>query len=74
MPYASIGYVSDLDRKTTQFGAPNDPIGKNAWVWAVGANFFSLSSGVSGGIAYRQEESRSNQKNNSLTANVNFRF
>jgi len=74
MPYASLGYVSDVERKTTQFGAGNNPIGKDAWVWSLGVNFISLSSGITGGIAYKQEESRSNQQNKSLMANIAFRF
>jgi hypothetical protein len=74
MPYAGLKYSSDVHRSTSQFGAGNDPIGKGAWVWALGVNFFSMSNGVTGGIAYNQEESRSNQKNNSLTANISLRF
>ena len=74
MPYAALGYTEDLDRKTTQFGATVDPIGKGAWVWAIGANFIDVAHGITGGIAYRQEESRSNQRNKSITANVGIRF
>ena len=74
LPYASIGYTSDLTRKTTQAGAPSDPIGKNAWFWSLGANFFSLAGGVNGGIAYRQEEGRDNQKNKNIMLNIGFRF
>lgn len=74
MPYAGLAYTSDVNRSTTLFGAPNDPIGKDAWVWTVGANFFSLASGVTGGIVYNQEENRSSQKNSSLSANINIRF
>ncbi|WIM04926.1 MAG: autotransporter outer membrane beta-barrel domain-containing protein [Candidatus Nitricoxidivorans perseverans] len=73
MPYAGLSYSSDVRRSSTQFGA-TDPIGKDAFVWTLGVNFFSLSSGVTGGIAYNQEENRSNQKNNSLMANINLRF
>ncbi|OGB32172.1 MAG: hypothetical protein A3F78_05935 [Burkholderiales bacterium RIFCSPLOWO2_12_FULL_61_40] len=74
MPYAGLAYAADLNRTTTQFGAGNDPIGKNAWVWSLGVNFFSLKSGVTGGLVYSQEAGRSSQKNNSLLANVNIRF
>ena len=74
MPYAGLAYASDLNRATTQFGAGNDPIGKNAWVWSLGVNFFSLKSGVTGELVYSQEAGRSSQKNNSLLANVNIRF
>ncbi len=73
MPYVSLGYVSDVERKTTQFAVSN-PIGRNAWVWSVGANVFSLPGGMVGGFAYRREEGRDSQKNYSLTANLNIRF
>lgn len=74
MPYAGLSYVDDLDRKTTQFGAPSNPIGRNAWEWRLGANFFSLVSGVTGGVYFAREEGRSNQKSDSLVANLNIRF
>jgi hypothetical protein len=74
MPYASLGYVNDVERKTTQFGAPSNPIGRDGWLWALGVNFISLSSGLTGGIAYKQEDGRSNQKVNSLMANIGIRF
>lgn len=74
MPYAGLAYFSDLHRSTTQVGASNDPIGKGAWVWTLGANFFSTKNGMTGGVSYNQEESRTNQKNNNLMANINIRF
>ena len=74
LPYGQIGYTTDFTRKTSQAGAPSDPIGDNAWYWAVGANFFSLPGKVNGGIAYRQEEGRDNQKNWNLMLNIGFRF
>ncbi len=74
MPYAGLAYTSDLYRSTTQFGASTDPIGKSAVVWTVGVNFFSLKNGVTGGLAYSQEEGRTNQTNNTLVANLNVRF
>jgi hypothetical protein len=43
-------------------------------VLSVGVNFFSLTSKVSGGIAYEQESGRTNSKNETLMANINFRF
>lgn len=70
-PYAGLSYLSDR-RSASQAGI--DPIGKGAWQWALGLNFFSLASGVTGGIAYTQEDGRSNQKNNVLTGNVGLRF
>lgn len=74
MPYAGLAYTSDLYRSTTQFGASTDPIGKSAVVWTVGINFFSLKNSLTGGLAYSQEEGRTNQKNNTLLANLNVRF
>lgn len=74
MPYAALAYVNDIRRKTTQFGAPSNPIGRDAWEWRLGVNFFSLSQGVTGGIAYSREEGRNHQKSDNLTANINFRF
>lgn len=74
MPFASLGYMSDVERKSTQFGTFANPIGRDAWTWSLGVNFISLSSGLTGSIAYRQEESRGNQENRSLTANIGLRF
>ena len=74
MPYAGLAYTNDLSRSTTQIGASGDPIGKDAWVWTLGVNFFSLKSGFTGGIAYSQEEGRTNQKNNTVVANLSIRF
>jgi len=74
MPYAGLAYTSDLYRSTTQFGTPSDPIGKSSVVWTIGINFFSLKNSMTGGLAYSQEEGRTNQKNNTLLANLNIRF
>lgn len=73
MPYAGLLYVSDL-RRSSNAGGGVDPLGRNAWVLSIGANFFSLSSKLTGGIAYEQESGRTNSKNESVMANVNFRF
>ncbi|MDP1733409.1 MAG: autotransporter outer membrane beta-barrel domain-containing protein [Sulfuritalea sp.] len=70
-PYAGLNYLAD--RLSSSQGGAN-PIGKSAWQWAIGLNFFSLASGVTGGIAYTQEDGRSNQKNNALTGNIGIRF
>jgi hypothetical protein len=70
-PYAGLSYISDR-RSSSQAGT--DPVGKSAWQWALGVNFFSLASGVTGGIAYTQEDGRSNQRNNALSANIGMRF
>lgn len=69
-----LAYYNDMHRSATQFGATDDPIGKSAWVWTLGVNLFSMKNGVTGGIAYNQEKSRTNQKNNTLMANINLRF
>ena len=74
MPYASLGYMNDFTRKTTQDAMPGDPFGKSAWFWSVGVNFFSLAGGINGGIAYKQEESRDNQKHRNLVLNIGFRY
>jgi hypothetical protein len=70
-PYAGLSYLADR-LSSSQGGA--DPIGKSAWQWALGLNFFSLASGVTGGVAYTQEDGRSNQKNSALSANIGMRF
>lgn len=70
-PYAGLSYVSDR-RSSSQAGT--DPVGKSAWQWALGLNFFSLASGVTGGIAYTREDGRSNQKNSAVAANIGMRF
>lgn len=72
MPYVGLAYVHE-DRRTTLAGA-KDPIGKDGWQWTLGANFLSVGSGVTGGIAYTEEEGRSNQRNRVLTANIGLRF
>ena len=74
MPYVGLAYTSDMNRSTTQSGAGNDPIGKQAWVWSLGVNVFASNGGVTGGLVYSQETARSNQKSNNLVANVNIRF
>ena len=74
MPYVALGYVSDLERKTTQFGAVTDPIGKNAWFWTLGANFISLSNGLTAGVYYRQEQGRTSQDVKTISGNVAWRF
>jgi hypothetical protein len=73
MPYAGLLYVSDIHRSSSNGGGV-DPLGRNAWVLSIGVNFFSLTSKVTGGIAYEQENGRTNSKNETLMANINFRF
>ncbi len=72
MPYVGLSYLAE-NRSTTLAGA-TDPIGKDAWLASVGANFMSLSSGMTGGVVYEQEFSRSNQDNYRLIANIGLRF
>lgn len=74
MPYVSLAYTNDIRRKTTQFGVSGNPIGRDAWVWGLGMNFYSVKDGVTGGVGYSQETSRNNQTNYGLTANINIRF
>lgn len=74
MPYVALAYVNDVRRKTTQFGAPSNPIGRDGWEWRLGVSFFSLTQGITGGIAYSQETGREHQKSHNLMANINLRF
>lgn len=74
MPFASLGYTNDVRRKTTQFGSPNNPVGRDAWVWGLGMNFYSVKDGVTGGVTYTEETGRSHQTNRGLMANINIRF
>ena len=74
LPYVALGYVSDIERKSTLIGAPADPIGKNAWFWTVGANFISLSNGLTAGLFYRQEQGRTNQDVKLFSGNIAWRF
>jgi hypothetical protein len=72
MPYLGLSYLTER-RSTTLIGAI-DPIGKDAWLFSIGANFLSLSSGITGGVAYEQELDRTNQDNYRLIANIGLRF
>ncbi len=74
MPYAALAYANDVRRKTTQFGAPSNPIGRDGWEWRLGVNFYSLRDGAFGGLAYGQEEGRNKQKSHVFTANIGLRF
>lgn len=70
-PYFGLSYMGD---KRSSSAAGNDPVGKGAWQWALGLNLFSLAKGMTGGIAYQQEEGRSNQKYKGLMANISLRY
>ena len=74
MPYAALAYANDVRRKTTQFGAPSNPLGRDGWEWRLGVNFYSLRDGAFGGLAYGQEEGRNKQKSHVFTANIGLRF
>lgn len=74
MPVASLTYSNDIRRKTTQFGAPSNPIGRDGWLLGLGLNFYSVKDGISGGVMYNQEFGRHNQNHHSLMANINLRF
>lgn len=71
MPYAGIGYTSNVRRSSTN---GSDPLGRDALIATLGVNFFSLSSKVTGGLFYEHELNRSNSDNQVFSANINFRF
>jgi hypothetical protein len=54
--------------------AGTDPIGKSAWQYSLGLNFFSLVKGITGGLLYTNEFHRSNQKNDVLGVNIGIRY
>lgn len=74
MPYAGLSYSEDVNRSTTLAAAPEDPIGEEAFQWTLGVNFISPTIGLSAGFAYSQEAGRSNQDNDVIMANLNYRF
>jgi hypothetical protein len=72
MPYVAVTYTDDVRRATAiSNGSPWD---RSAFLVSLGLNFFSLKSGVTGGIVYNQETNRANSDNESLMANISFRF
>lgn len=75
MPYFGLAYAAD-NRSSSASAAQQDAtaMGKNAWVWSLGANFISIKNAMTGGIGYEQETGRSRSKNNKLMANINVRF
>ena len=73
MPYAGVAFTRDKRSASNKY-MEVDVLGKNATLWTLGVNFFSLSSKVTGGIAYNRESGRSNSKNDSLMANINIRY
>ncbi|MEI7432049.1 MAG: hypothetical protein WCL27_16500 [Betaproteobacteria bacterium] len=73
MPYTGIAYTTD-NRSTSNSALAVDPVGKGAFIWSLGVNYFSLANKITGGIAYNQESNRTNSKNSNLMANINIRF
>ncbi|HCC53726.1 MAG TPA: hypothetical protein DEQ20_02180 [Desulfobulbaceae bacterium] len=74
MPYLGLTYVNDTRRSTTQIGATEDPIGRDALQWTAGINFISIANSLTAGLAYSQEQGRTNQDNDVIMANINYRF
>lgn len=76
MPYFGLAYSGDLKHSSSATAAVQSAteIGKNAWLWSLGLNFFSLKNGVTGGISYNQESGRDHAKHDSVIANISFRF
>ncbi|MFA6921297.1 MAG: autotransporter outer membrane beta-barrel domain-containing protein [Gallionella sp.] len=75
MPYFGLSYASDISRSTSSTTSQlGSEIGRTAWVYSLGANFFSIKNSITGGVAYNQETGRTYAKNNSLMGNINFRF
>lgn len=71
MPYVGLAYLRDTHLQV----AVDDPNwDKDSFTLKMGVNFYSLSSKVTGGIAYTEELGRRNAKNATLMGNINFRF
>lgn len=73
MPYGGLKYVDDLHRSHSLDGL-EDEIGKQAWVWTLGLNYYSLAHGITAGLAYEKEVARSNQSRDTLMANITLRL
>lgn len=76
MPFVGLAYTTDSRKASSAVAGfvDNNKLGKDAFVLSLGANFFSLAKGVTGGVVYTTESGRSNGKNDMLGANVSFRF
>lgn len=72
MPYAGIAYTYD-DRRSYEQLIPKEMRDKDSYTLTLGADVFS-KSGWNGGIVYASEIDRKYMRNNSLTANLNYRF
>ncbi|MEI7614155.1 MAG: hypothetical protein WCK63_14745 [Betaproteobacteria bacterium] len=73
MPYTGVTYTTD-NRSVSNSAMSVDPVGKGAFIWSLGVNYFSLANKITGGLAYNQETNRTNSKNYNLMANINIRF
>ena len=71
MPYAGLGYTSDVYRDSD---TGSNPLGRDTFVAMLGINFFSLPNKMTGGISYVEELDRSHSDNRIISANINFRF
>jgi hypothetical protein len=75
MPFAGLSWLTEDRSGSNASGiADNSKLGKSAYVATFGVNFFSLSSGVTGGLRYTQEFGRDNGKSNNLSANISMKF
>ena len=74
MPYVGVTYINDIKTPATPDGSAilTDKPGKNAVSLSVGVNLFANKT-LLGGIVYSSEQ-RSNSKNNTLMANIGYRF
>lgn len=70
-PYVGLAYSTD--RRIAANNPPNE-LGKNAWLWTAGVNFFSLNSGLTGGLVYNRESGRAYGDRDNVMANINYRF
>lgn len=68
MPYASLTYVNDLSASGAIASAD-----KEAWVAGIGVNLFSKGA-LSGGLSYTHEFERKDSKNDTIMANIGYRF
>jgi len=71
MPYAGLGYTSNVHRDSD---VSSDPLGRDTFVATIGLNFFSLANKLTGGIYYEEELDRSRSDNRVIAANINYRF
>jgi hypothetical protein len=72
MPYVGIAYTYN-DRRSYEQLIPKEMRDKDSYTLTLGADVFS-KSGWNGGIVYASEIDRKYMRNNSLTANLNYRF